>query len=144
MQGFWRRTKPWQPTAGPRERPVGEALEMTFKDNLQEVIHVNYVWKEEPSSSVGQGPCMEKEGNDRRATRISQQLNRIPYASPPKMRVKFLLNSTETVTKTPSAVELPEPDRSHPRSRPSHPDALDLATPSSKRRRPSIEEHVAT
>jgi len=121
---------------------MGEALEMTFKDNLQEVVHVNYIWKEETSPDVSAGHIYERE---RRLKMISQQLSRNPDANPPKMRVKFLLNSTESLNPIPAVVESPEkPDRSHSRSRPSDPDALNLATPSTKRRRPSVEEHLAT
>lgn len=49
MQGFWRRTKPWQPSKQPRPHPpnLGPALEWTFRDNMEEVVSVQSIFLEQ-------------------------------------------------------------------------------------------------
>ena len=90
MQGFWRRTKPWRPSKEPRERPKeqGQALEWTFKGNLDEVVSVHCIFMEKDDTSPP------------KPTHLQRHNSLPPSATnrPNKMKLAFLLNDAEPAT----------------------------------------------
>lgn len=99
MQGFWRRTKPWQPSKQPRPHPpdLGPALEWTFRDNMEEIVSVQSIfldqgelWTPPPARSVA-------------AQASSPRKTPAPIATvPEKMQLAYLLNASPAVPRPPA------------------------------------------
>lgn len=136
MQGFWRRTKPWRPSKTPRERPrnEGPALEWTFKKNMEEIVSVQSIFPDDmdghvevwtlpkqarPTATAGRLPETPPAPAPAPAPALASASSSPSVFAPApaprvpeKMKLGFLLNTSEPTPKPPPTdVKAPAPKR---------------------------------